>query len=62
MEFQDSDFNDKGILAIAKSLNTNNTLQTLSIPNSKFSRSSRAALRNAWYMNRVEGRKQDIEF
>lgn len=62
MRFDDSDFDDNGALSIAKSLNLNNTLQTLSIANSSFSMSSRRALREAWSKNNVEGRNPKIEF
>ena len=59
---EDSDFTDEGALVIAQSLGANNTLQKLAIENSKFSMSSRKALRKAWSMNKVEGRQQDIAF
>lgn len=62
LDLGESEFTDKGALVIAQSLSTNNTLQTLRMPYSKFSMSSRAALRKAWAMNKVEGRTQDIEF
>jgi|GEM_PF-6294054 len=55
-------FYDKDIDILSKALEQNYTLKELNMKGSKFSMSSRRKLRAAWQANKVEGRKEEIEF
>jgi hypothetical protein len=58
----DSKFEDDGAYVIAKALKNNKTLQLLKFENSTFSMKARKKIKEAWALNKVEGRNLKIEF